>query len=374
MMGESTRAWIDRTKERHSRCLNWKSAGSIALGLTTPVPETVPLFVRYTNPEAMLEHQGKIVENTERIGSDLMPFMHPCFNAAVLFSILGGTYELDEQNIHYFPLLNSWVFDPTLPVPPIDSGLFEDVVAAMSHLVRHAPPHVHVTTPYLHTPLNTAALLRDPATFYLDILEQPQEIHRVLATVTDVLIQSQKLLLERMGRRMTPAVSQEGIYLEDMVKFSDDCCVNMGPEHNEEFNLAYTKRIADEFGVGIGTHYCVLPEKGQLFEHCIEPHCKASHIRSLSNQYPPEYFLEHYERFEGRLSLISQNDSMDRFGSTPRQRAAGFKAWAEDFCERFAGKSGLIILWSVPTASEAEELFGIWESINQWAVGMNAQS
>jgi hypothetical protein len=165
---------------------------------------------------------------------------------------------------------------------------------------------------------------------------------------------------------MTPSVSQEGIYLEDMVKFSDDCCVNMGAEHNEEFNLAYTKMIADEFGVGIGTHYCVLPEKGQLAEHCIEPHCKAPHIRSLSSQYPPEYFLEHYGQFDKRLALISQNDSMDRFGSASRQRAVGFRAWAEDFCARFNGKSGLIILWSVPTASEARDLFGIWESINRW--------
>jgi hypothetical protein len=366
MMSESIRAWIVRTRERHSRCINWKSRGAIALGLTAPVPETVPLSVRYTHPEAMLERQSKIVENTEMIRSDLMPFMHPCFNAAVLFSILGGTYELHGQDIHYLPCTNSWVFNPAIPLPPFDSGLFENVVAAMDYLAKHAPTHIHITTPFFHTPLNTAALLRDTAAFYLDILEQPQEIHRVLAAVTDAFIHSQRLLMERLGRRMTPSVSQEGIYLEDMVKFSDDCCVNMGAEHNEEFNLAYTKMIADEFGVGIGTHYCVLPEKGQLAEHCIEPHCKAPHIRSLSSQYPPEYFLEHYGQFDKRLALISQNDSMDRFGSASRQRAVGFRAWAEDFCARFNGKSGLIILWSVPTASEARDLFGIWESINRW--------
>ena len=366
-MAGSLEAWIGRTRERHTRCLNWQSDGAVALALTVPVPDPAPLTERYTRPEVILEHQSHVAETIVQVRSDQLPCLHPCFNAAVLFSGLGGRVELHGQDIHYVPNRQSWVFDAHQPVPPPDSGLFPNVLAAMEHLAQHAPSWAAVTTPYFHTPLNTAALLRDPAAFYLDVLDQPDEIHRVLATVTKTFIESQRLLHARLGRGVTPSVAQEGIHLADMTKFSDDCCVNLGPAHIEEFDVAYTQKIAAAFDMGVATHYCVLPDKGQLAEHCIEPNAGAAHVRVLCNQYTPEYFLQNYERFDRRLALVSQSGSVTRFGATPAERAQRFKTWATEFLTRFAGRSGLIIQWSVPTVAEAQKLFGIWESVNRWS-------
>lgn len=47
-------------------------------------------------------------------------------------------------------------------------------------------------------------------------------------------------------------------------------------------------------------------------------------------------------------------------------RLRSFRAAAEDFLERFQGKSGLILTCGAGTVEEAQDLYGIWDSLCSW--------
>ena len=77
--------------------------------------------------------------------------------------------------------------------------------------------------------------------------------------------------------------------------------------------------------------------------------------------------LDHYSQFEDRLALISQTGFPGRsLGRTRNERLRNFRAAAEDFLERFEGKSGLIVTCGAATVEEAQEFYGVWDSICPW--------
>ena len=95
--------------------------------------------------------------------------------------------------------------------------------------------------------------------------------------------------------------------------------------------------------------------------------CACPATPAILNQMTPEFFLEHYDQFDRRFALISQCGPYGpQLGDTPKERLAGFRAWAKEFLAHFEGRSGLLMTCNAPTVEEAREAFAIWDSLNHW--------
>lgn len=358
--------WVERTKRRHELCLSWHSEGAVALAVSAP-PRLGRDWTRwFQDPQVMLDHELALLENKLAVQSDIVPTVFTNFTAAVVVSMLGARIEFHENGPVYEPLIRDWRQLDDLGMPDMDSGLMPRIEQTLAHFRRHVPDVVEVVPPYIHTPLNSAALLRGPLDFYADLCLERARAHQLLKLVTDTAAAVAGHIFDHLGRPPTPFVNQTGIFLGDMVHISDDCCVNLSPEFIREFDLAYVEDLAAQLSTRFCTHYCAMPPR-DLAEHCLAPICACGVTAALYNQYSPEYFLEHYDQFENRLALVSLGlPAGARSGRTPDERLRNFRDWSTSFLERFEGKSGLIIQCMATTVEEAREVYRVWESLCPW--------
>lgn len=357
--------WIARTKRRHQLCLNWQSEGAVALSFHAPTGVTPDWARWFQDPQAVLEGELAALRNRLAIGSDALPVAFVNFTAAVAFSMLGGEVDFHENGPVYHPLITDWSQLDGMAVPDENAGLLPQVRATIDHFRQHVPTGVEIIPPYIHTPLNTAALLRGAADFYADLCLEPERAHRLLELVTETAAVAARHLFAYLGRPATPYTNQVGFFLGDLLHLSDDCCVNLSPGFIREFDLTYVERLAERLGARFCTHYCVLPRDPAI--HCLEPMCACPATPAIINQTTPAFFLEHYAQFAGRFALISQSGPYGRqLGATPRERLANFRLWAQDFLARFRGKSGLLMICHAPTVEEAREAYAIWDDLNCW--------
>ena len=319
----------------------------------------------FHDPQAMLDGELAALRNCLAIRSDEVPVAFVNFTAAVVFSMLGGVVNFHENGPVYQPPITEWDQLERMPVPDENAGLLPQIRTAIDHFRRHVPEGVEIVPPYIHTPLNTAALLRGASNFYADLCLEPEKARRLLGLVTEAAALAARHLFDYLGRPATPYTNQVGFFLGDLVHLSDDCCVNLSPAFIEEFDLAYVERLAARLGARFCTHYCVLARDPAA--HCLEPMCACPATPAILNQMTPEFFLEHYDQFVGRFALISQSGPYGRqLGATPKERLANFRIWAVDFLARFAGKSGLLMICNAPSVEEAREAFAIWDDLNHW--------
>ena len=315
----------------------------------------------------MLEGELAKLKNCLAVQSDVVPVAFPNFTAAVVVSLFGAEINFHENGPVYSPVFTDTADIDRLAVPPLDGGLMPQIERAIDYFRERVPDFVEVTPPYIHTPLNSAALLRGPGEFYADLCLEPQRAHRLLSIVTETAAGAATRLFDHLGRPPAPFTNWMGIHLGDLVHISDDCCVNLSPDFITTFDLDYVDILSTHLGTQFCTHYCVMPRQGDLAEHCLEPTCACAATQAICNQYSPEYFLEHYDRFENRLALISQVGFPGiPLGQSRQERLGRFRDAAEDFLDRFQGKSGLILTCGAPTVEEARDLYSIWDSLCPW--------
>jgi len=357
--------WVARSKRRHSLCLNWQSEGAVALSFHAPTGVGRDWTRWFHDPQGMLDCELAALENRLAVRSDAVPCVFVNFTAAVVFSMFGGVIDFHENGPVYQPLITDWGQLERMVVPDENGGLLPRIRETIDYIRKRIPAGVEIVPPYIHTPLNSAALLRGASDFYADLCVAPEKAHRLLGLVTEAAAIAAQHLFDYLGRPVTPYTNQIGFFLGDLVHLSDDCCVNLSPAFIEEFDLAYVEELAERLGANFCTHYCVL--KHDPAAHCLEPMCACPATPAILNQMTPEFFLEHYDQLDGRFALISQCGPYGRqLGDTPKERLTGFRAWAEKFLARFEGRSGLLMTCNAPTVEEAREAFAIWDSLNHW--------
>ena len=112
----------------------------------------------------------------------------------------------------------------------------------------------------IQNPLGVAEMLWETEDFYTSLYEAPEQVHKLLDMITEVVIEYASSMLE-IGEQMVPiawplvwAPKGKGIYL------ADDTMSMLSPDMYEEFGVFYNNRISDAFG-GIMFHSCVINER-----------------------------------------------------------------------------------------------------------------
>ena len=126
------------------------------------------------------------------------------------------------------------------PAEPAKSGLVPDYLA----MHRYFCDKICLQESYGYNvgfqgPFTTAALLRGEELFE-EIYTDPRRVHLLLEIITENSLRLAQSLKEKLGAASTPVVS---------ISATDDYAGLISPEHYEEFEYPYLKRLYDSYSV-----------------------------------------------------------------------------------------------------------------------------
>jgi uroporphyrinogen-III decarboxylase len=185
----------------------------------------------------------------ERYGLPLRRSISPDFTTYLTSSPFGLEFEVFEDQIPApkgHPI-HSIEEAAALEVPEdmSQAGSFPRAIEFFEWMKAHAPEGVSVGFGAgTQAPWTTAVLLRGHELF-IEVVEQPDLVHRFLSTLTESSIRQRELSARLTG----------GDPFGVAIGFGDDYGGLLGPAHYTEFDVAYMLRIAEHFRASsINTH------------------------------------------------------------------------------------------------------------------------
>ena len=225
-----------KTNPRGDRHIPWSIAAP---------PEVMTEYVGvrlgeyYGDPAVMLSTQLKAGEIFHELyGLPRRTHVSPSYSAYVEASQLGVEVIFPEDNV---PMPKGAVMREAAEVgrlrilDPRRKGLMAKTIRTYHYMVEHAPEGITVGLGGTEGPVTTAVMVRGQD-FFVDIVEQPRRMHRLLDLVTETSLLIRSTIEEITGRKLRRA----GI--------ADDLSGLLSPTQYEEFAYPYQKRIYDAFG------------------------------------------------------------------------------------------------------------------------------
>lgn len=108
--------------------------------------------------------------------------------------------------------------------------------------------------PDLQSPIDVATIVMDYTEFMCALTTDPVRAHRLLAMITDVILEVMGKVRELLPR-MPPTTHW---WLPRGIRLSDDLMAVVSPEHYRTFAMPYNNRLSDAFG-GLFLHSCGNP-------------------------------------------------------------------------------------------------------------------
>jgi hypothetical protein len=107
-------------------------------------------------------------------------------------------------------------------------------------------------------PLDNAALICGHTDFLEALITAPAAAHRLLSTVTDLMIEfatAQREIVRAAGAEFVPSSFQPWLPDGRGLSIANDVGVMLSPELHDEFSVPYLNRLSDAFG-GVYIHSC----------------------------------------------------------------------------------------------------------------------
>lgn len=141
-----------------------------------------------------------------------------------------------------------------VPEDMAQAGYFPRAIEFFQWMQTNAPEDVTVGFGAGgQAPWTTAVLLRGHELF-VEVVEQPELVHRFMSTLTENSIRQRELAANLTG----------GDPFGRRIGFTDDYGGLLGPEHFRQFDLRYMLRVAEHFGAGEKTTHAELLQRPHL--------------------------------------------------------------------------------------------------------------
>ncbi len=236
----------------------------------------------YTNPASAFAFQvNKIERHFELIPDDqYIPFLHPWYGTGVLASAFGIDIVCNPKADPAVDLPTMQrveeIDDLELPTPG-ESGAMKIVTEVLDYFKANADLPVVFTD--CQGPLTTAFQVVGYDKFCYWVQDDPRRIHKLMALVTEALIQWVTFQKQRAGQPITGCCYPLSIKVPDGhggVWMSDDDSVIVGADLYAEFVKPYNEKLLAAFGGGC-IHYC-----GNSTQN-IANYCNTEGVTSVNN-------------------------------------------------------------------------------------------
>jgi hypothetical protein len=234
---------------------SWKNA---------PVLQTFAgnnLYTDVRTSERSFAVQMESIEETLRAKTDWMPFLEPWHGVGVYANLFGCPYDWDLCDYPQTRCAISTAEEARrIRKPDWRRG---EITRLVMESIRHYRDRVGDAIPIACTdtqsPIDTATLIWQTDGFFLACHDEPETVHRLLAMITDVIIEFTRAQLEAIGPN--PARPGHGACLSrprgrvSGIGLSDDLATVVSPQVYDRFCRPYDERIAAALG-GVVIHAC----------------------------------------------------------------------------------------------------------------------
>lgn len=209
------------------------------------------------NREDMLEIQLEAIEQTLETDTDWIPYMEPWHGVGVFAEAFGCPFEWRPDDAPWtHPIVNNIDDLRKLTKPKIeDSKMLQYVLETIRYFDKATNGQVFITATDTQSPLDTATLIIDTTFFFYAAMDYPDDMHRVLSDITDLIIEFTMREREITSRPATPGHNAWAHPSLPGLGLSEDVLYMVGPDFFDEFARPYNERIAKAFG-GVSIHSC----------------------------------------------------------------------------------------------------------------------
>ncbi len=214
-----------------------------------------PKDEQFDDPEKMLYEQLVGMARFTRFPGDAVPCIAPQFNNPWLLTCLGLRQVVSDGSV--WPercLCREEAAALHMPDDLASAGLMPNAVRFVQYARSVLPDHVPLGLYYMMSPFDLAYLVRGDG-FFTDMVDAPDGLHLLLDMLTDLFIESTRLLKAECGEPADRCYYWPSTVLQGGCMLCEDVTVMVSPAQHREFCIPYTRRCLDALGGG-WVHFC----------------------------------------------------------------------------------------------------------------------
>jgi len=215
--------------------------------------------------EPMLAEQLEAIARVMEAPNDWIPYLEPWHGVGVFAEAFGCPFEWNDTDAPWTRTIVDNIEDlRRLKLPRVkEAKLLQHVLRTTEYFEEQTNGRVHIAATDTQSPVDTLSLICDPTWMLTEIADYPEDFHRVLSGITDLIIE---LTLEQRKLCSKPVMPGHTIWSPGIfggISLSEDMLVMLSPDYYNEFAKPYNERIADALG-GVTIHSC--GRWGRLFD------------------------------------------------------------------------------------------------------------
>lgn len=212
-------------------------------------------YVRYR--EESLEKQLDAIMKTIETDNDWIPYLEPWHGVGVFAEAFGCPFEWKDNDAPWVhAIVESIEQLKHLERPSLEKAvMLKYVFDTTEYFVDKTKGRIPVAATDVQSPLDTLTLIADTSFVFSEAVDYPDEFHRVLGDITDLIIEFTKKQRAICPKTAKPGHGFWSPGVMDGIAVSDDVMAMIGPDFYEEFGKPYNERIARELG-GVVIHSC----------------------------------------------------------------------------------------------------------------------
>lgn len=316
---------------------------------------------RLLDPDKFLAAQLEEIEAQSRLRGDLVPALCPTLGVIAVPSAFGSevVWQADA-----FPAVRPVAGDDPISIagrisPGTTDGELGRILATTRRFIEATEGRLPIRLTDLQGPLDNAALIAGHTAFLEALATRPQDAHRLLRRVTDLMIafvKAQRDLVGGLGAEFVPSAFQPWLPDGRGVSIANDVGVMLSAPQHDTFSVPYINELSEEFG-GVYIHSC------GSWAHLAPSLEKIRDLRGLEFGASEAPFRPVLERFGGRTVLAC------RVGLNRDIRFAGMADFVSRILRAKTTSCGLFIHVDVTNGlvgedwpeTDLDEIYGLLE-------------
>jgi hypothetical protein len=269
-------AHCEEVEKRHLDALHFKPGAVLPLAIVTkPEEELLPRDEAFNNPEVTLHNE--LLESEPFLGNimnsvytkDDFPFhIRSSHGLALTHSILGGKYQVNQKALPWTLPLDIPIAEyrrqwEDKPYDTMENEVVKKVLETYSYFKERLAEYpkcrrrIKLSHPNLNDPFQAAQLLIG-SDFFLELYDNPEDVHWLIKRVTETYIELFKMvdpLMDNQTSDKSALYIHGGIYPCRTILKNDTAVAMLSEEHYLEFSRPYYVMVAEALGE-ICIHYC----------------------------------------------------------------------------------------------------------------------
>lgn len=207
--------------------------------------------------DTSLEIQLEGIRDTMETDNDWIPYLEPWHGVGVFAQAFGCQFEWSEIDAPWTRFIASDIDQlRRIEKPELNkSEMLQYVLDTTEYFDKKTRGEIAIAATDTQSPLSTMSLICDPCWMLTEAWEYPEDFHRVLGYITDLIIEFTLEQRKLCSKTATPGHTMWSPDFLSGISLSDDLLAMIGPDFYAEFGKPYNEKIADALG-GVVIHSC----------------------------------------------------------------------------------------------------------------------